>query len=59
MVITSTCLLMQFQGTKITDDFPKINISFVACATFFHPVKQAQLFGGDRGRQAPLMLCKP
>jgi hypothetical protein len=38
---------MHFQGTKITDDFPKINIGFVAFATFFHPVKQAQLFGGD------------
>jgi hypothetical protein len=61
MLITGTCLPTQFQGTKITDDLPKINISFVACATFLQPRKQAQLFGGDRGRQAqaPLMLCKP
>jgi hypothetical protein len=44
---------------KITDDFRKVNIIIVACATFFQPGKQAHLFGGDRGRQAPLMLHKP
>jgi hypothetical protein len=44
---------------KITDDFPKINISFVAYAIFFQRGNQAQLFGGGGRRQAPLMLCKP
>jgi hypothetical protein len=41
---------------KITDDLKK---TFVACAIFFQPGKQTQFFGRDRGRQAPLVSCKP
>jgi hypothetical protein len=59
MLITGTCLLIRFQGTKITGDFPKININFVLCTTFFQTGKQARLFGGDRGREAPLVLSRP
>ena len=57
MLIIGTCLLTQFQGTQLQMIFKKKKKnSFVACATFFQPGEQAQLFGGDRGRRIPHVL---